>query len=496
MPPVARKHRDVPRWQPRIAIIGAGVSGILVAIKLRERGFTAFSVYEKASTLGGTWRDNRYPGIACDVPAHLYVYSFAPSAKWTHRYAGGADIHRYYASMADQYGIADKIRYNIEIALAEWRDGAWKLTTTSGEAIRADIVISAVGRLHHPSQPHIAGLENFAGQIFHSARWPEALSLAGKHVGLIGTGSSATQMTAPLARQVEQLILFQRTPQWVLSMPNPPVKRSRRWLFQLFPESLKTYYRRLEQELAQLTSSLMGGDTAPLEHACRQSLALIRDPELRAKMTPNYTPGCKRLIMSPDFHEAVQRANVAVETAPIDHIEARGVVTEDGRLHELDVLVLATGFKVDAFMRPMTLVGENGITLDHVWADGPMNYRSVAIPHMPNFFMINGPYSPGGSAPVVAIAEVQTGYVLQCVERVVEHRVALAPSPERSAILLAEIRQRALKTVWATGGCKSWYLDKDGIPIYNPLSLQQLSEQLATPDFGDFTETPLETVPA
>ena len=479
--------------QPRIAIIGAGISGILVAIKLSERGLTDYTLYEKAETLGGTWRDNRYPGIACDVPSHLYVYSFAHNPNWTHRYATGPDIQAHYTEVAERYGVTRRIRANTEIASAVWSGRDWTLTTKAGETIYADILISAVGRLHHPSVPEINGLDSFAGQAFHSARWPKGLTVHGKRIGIIGTGSSATQMTAAIAGKAAKLSLFQRTPQWVVAMPNPKIEGWRRWLFKLWPDAMKTYYNKLEQEIIALTSGFLEGDTSAVQAYAQAGLDTVHDPDLRTRLTPNYKAGCKRLVISPNFHEAVQHPSVELVDTAIDHVAAEGVVTTDGKLHPLDVLVLATGFKVDAFMRPMTMTGEGGVTLEEVWADTPMNYRSMMIPHMPNFFMINGPYSPGGSSAIPAIIETQTAWLMKCLDRLLARNVALTPSPERSAELIAELRERAKKTIWATGGCKSWYLDKEGVPIYNPVSLPELKQQLAEPDFGDMVEIPIPT---
>ena len=479
--------------QPRIAIIGAGISGILVGIKLSERGLTDYTLYEKAETLGGTWRDNRYPGIACDVPSHLYVYSFAHNPNWSHRYAGGPEIQAHYSKVAGDYGVTPRIRCNTEIAHAEWTGRDWTLTTRAGETISADILISAVGRLHHPSMPDIKGLDSFAGTSFHSARWPQGLVPDGKRIGIIGTGSSATQMVAAMGGKATKLSLFQRTAQWVIPVPNPKIETWRKWLFRLWPAAMKTYYAKLEQEIIALTSGFLEGDTSAVQAFAQTGLDTVRDPELRAKLTPGYKAGCKRLIMSPDFYQAIQHPQVELVTSGIDRIVPEGVMTQDGKVHELDVLVLATGFKVDAFMRPMTMTGEDGVPLEQVWSNTPMNYRSMMIPHMPNFFMINGPYSPGGSSAVPAIIEIQTAYLMKLLDRVLTGHVALTPSPERSTELVAAMRERAMKTIWATGGCKSWYLDKEGVPIYNPVSLPELREQLAEPADEDFIEVPIPT---
>lgn len=478
---------------PRILIIGSGISGILTGVKLLERGIDTFTILEKAQTLGGTWRDNTYPGVACDVPAHLYSFSFEPNPDWTHRFATGPDLWSYFDRTARKYGVSPHIRYGVEVGSAAWRDGTWEVVTTDGETLEADIVVSATGRLHHPAVPDLNGLEDFTGRVFHSARWDPSVDLRGTRLGLIGTGSSATQITAATVDQVAHLDLFQRTPQWVYPMSNARIPWWRRALLRLSRSYGIRYYHRLEEEINEIGRAATGEKAAAdaRDRACLDALATVRDPQLRAKLTPDYAVGCKRLVISGTFHDAVQRPNVDVVTEKIERIEANGIRTTDGELHELDVLVLATGFRADAYMRPMTMTGEDGITLDEIWAEVPMNYKSVALPHMPNFFMINGPFSPGGSASVLSIIETHVAYVMQLIDRTVERDVVLRPSPERSAELLTGIRERASRTVWGTGGCTSWYLDRTGVPLVNPILLDELTADMAAPDFADFDETPL-----
>jgi cation diffusion facilitator CzcD-associated flavoprotein CzcO len=474
--------------QPRIVVIGSGVSGILMGIQLRERGLLNFTILEKATTLGGTWRDNRYPGVACDVPAHLYSFSFEPNPNWTHRFATGAQLWDYFNGVAEKYGVAAHIRYGKEVTDARLRGREWILTTADGETLAADIVVSAVGRLHHPSLPDIAGLEDFAGTLVHSAQWDPSIDLEGKRLGVIGTGSSATQITTATVDTVDRLTLFQRTAQWVWPVPNEKVPWWRRLRLKLSRSYGLRYYRELEEFINEIGRAAKG-DAAAVEArntAVREALAAVRDPELRAKLTPDYEIGCKRLVISGRFYDAVQRPNVDVVTDPILQVEPAGLRTADGVLHPLDVLVLATGFHADSYLRPMTVTGQDGVDLDKLWAEVPMNYKSVALPHMPNFFMINGPFSPGGSASVLSIIETHVGYVMQLIDRVVENGVTLAPDPFRSAELLNEIRERASKTVWGTGGCTSWYLDKNGVPLVNPLLLEELAEDMRVPVFDDY----------
>ena len=475
-------------------VIGAGIAGILTTIRLRERGLTDVTVLEKADSLGGTWRDNVYPGVACDVPAHFYSFSFAPNPGWTHRFATGAQLWEYFAGVADEYGVTPHVRFGVEATDATWYGDHWTVTTDSGDRLDAEIVISCTGRLHHPKQPDIPGIADFSGTVVHSARWDPSIDLDGARLGVIGTGSSATQITAATASRVAHLDLFQRTAQWIFPMENAPIPWWRRLLLRI-PAYGRHYYRRLEEEINEIGRAATGDPRAAQERkqTCLDALNSVRDPELRAKLTPAYEVGCKRLVISGTFYDEVQRDTVEVVTADIERVEPQGVRTADGELHPLDVLVLATGFHADAYVRPMTVTGEDGIGLDEVWADVPMNYKSVALPHMPNFFLVNGPFSPGGSASVLSIIETHVAYVMQLVDRAVAAGVALEPDPARSAELLAAIREKASNTVWGTGGCTSWYLDRNGVPLVNPILLDDLRADMARPDFADFHEVPAGT---
>lgn len=472
----------------RIVVIGSGIAGILTGIELRSRGLTDFTILEKAETLGGTWRDNVYPGVACDVPAHLYSFSFAPNVAPTRRFASGPELWDYFRGIADSYGITEHIRYGTEVADARWDGSRWTLSTTGGETYVGDVVVSGVGRLQQPKVPDLEGLGDFRGRVFHSARWDREADIDGARLGIIGTGSSATQMTVATAPRVAHLDLFQRTAQWIFPMDNTPIPWWRRTLMRLVPGYARRYRDGIKQWVDEIGRAATGdeGAAAQRKQLCVDALAQVRDPELRAKLTPDYEVGCKRLVISGEFYDSVQRDNVDVVTDPVARIEPDGVRTVDGVLHPLDVLVLATGFRADAYLRPMTVTGEDGITLDDIWADVPMNYKSVALPHMPNFFLVNGPFSPGGSASVLSIIETHVGFVMQLIDRVVADGVALEPDPGRSAELLAEIRERASKTVWGTGGCTSWYLDANGVPLVNPILLDALEADMAHPDFADF----------
>jgi cation diffusion facilitator CzcD-associated flavoprotein CzcO len=478
---------------PRIVVIGAGIAGILMGIKLLERGVRTFTILEKANSLGGTWRDNTYPGVACDVAAHLYVYSFEPNPAWRRRFAKGREILGYYARTAKKYGVTPFVRFGQEVTSAEWRGSAWTVRTAAGLELEADIIVTATGRLHHPVYPDIAGLADFKGQAFHSARWPEGLALEGKRVGVVGTGSTATQITVALAAEVSRFLLFQRTPQWILPVADEPIPLWKRLWFRINRAAARAYYRELEAQTEARGAAATGDRAARAarDQICYDALAGVKDPDLRARLTPDYEVGCKRMVISERFYDAVQQPNVELVTEPIDHVAPEGVVTRDGRLHALDVLVLATGFDSRAYCRPMQVRGLDGTVLDEMWADVAWNYRSVSAPAMPNFFMINGPYSPGGSASVVSIIETHVGYVLQCIDRIAERKVALAPKQARAVAFLEDVRRRSKESVWGTGGCDSWYLDRHGVPTLDPIPLSVLASQMARVKFDDFEERPL-----
>ncbi len=476
----------------RFVIIGAGISGVLMAIKLRERGFRNIVILEKAAAMGGTWRDNVYPGVACDVAAHLYSYSFAGNPWWRSRYAKGPDIWKYYHRVARRHSVLPLIEYHSEVVSAEFADGAWIVTTSDGRRFDTDVVIAAAGRLHAPVMPQIEGRESFAGAAFHTARWNPAIPLAGRRIGLIGTGSSATQIITALSGRAAKLSVFQRTPQWVFPVKDTPNAWWRRLGFWISKRQWHRYYLQLRSETEARGKAATASEEGrkARDQVCLDALAAIRDPQLRAKLTPDYDVGCKRLVFSDGFHEAVQHESVDIVVDPIDRIVPEGVVTSDGRLHELDVLAFATGFDAHAYIRPMKVVGEGGVTLDEVWRDLPLTYRAIAIPHMPNFLMINGPYSPGGTSSVVGIAEAQVDYILQLIDRIVGAGVLLSPREESSRDWLEAIREKSRHSVWGTGGCQSWYLDKTGTPTLDTSTLSELQAQLSTPQWDDFIERP------
>ncbi|MBI1816949.1 MAG: NAD(P)/FAD-dependent oxidoreductase [Deltaproteobacteria bacterium] len=482
---------DSPQRSLRVAIIGAGMAGILSAIKLDEAGYHDYAVYEKADRLGGTWRENTYPGIACDVPSHLYSYSFAPNPDWSYRYSPGAEIQTYLEGVARQYGVDQRIRFGAEIARCEFSGGRWQIETTSGLRDQADIVIAATGVLHHPNVPDIDGLDDFAGTRFHSARWDHSTPVDGRRIGVIGTGSTGVQIVAALVERVAKLTLFQRTAQWIAPQENPPYSSAEQAEFRRQPEIMRTMHHEMSRMLAENFSNVAVDASSPqmklIEDVCRANLeSHVRDPELREKLRPNYRAACKRLVVSPNFYAAIEQPNAELVTEAIERVEVDGVRTRDGRLHPLDVLVLATGFRVDRFLRPMEVIGRGGTRLDDVWAQRPAAYLSISIPGFPNLFMLNGPNGPVGNFSLIEVAELQIAYILQLIELIRVGRCReISASASATARFDAERVEQAKRTVWATG-CRSWYLDDRGIPAVWPWTFDRFREEMAAPQLDAY----------
>ena len=473
----------------KVAIIGAGMSGLCMAAKLQDAGIDSFTIFEKADDVGGTWRDNTYPGLTCDVPSRYYSYSFRPNPDWSRLLPPGPEIQTYFRQVAEERGIRPHIRFGATVTSARYDDGKWRLTTADGEET-FDVLITATGVLRVPRYPEIPGRDTFAGPAFHSSRWDHSVSLPDKRIGLIGTGSTGVQIVAELGGKVRQLKVFQRTAQWVCPMANlrySPLTRAalHRWSkLNWLPYRFWGWYTKFMFGRAPIRP---GFQRWLFTFLCRLNLRLsVRDPRLRAKLTPKDQPMCKRLIFAGHFYRSVRQPGVEVITEAIDHIEPRGVVTADGTLHELDLLVYATGFDARAYVRPMEVIGEGGLSLDEVWADGPMAYRSVAVPGFPNLFMLMGPHSPIGNQSLVPIAEDQADYAMWWIEQLRDGRVrAAAPTETATKEYNQSMKAAMPQTIWVTG-CSSWYLGKDGLPELFPWTPETHRELLRRPELADF----------
>lgn len=466
---------------PTVAVVGAGMSGLCMGMKLKQAGIESFRIFEKAAEIGGTWRDNTYPGLSCDVPSRFYSYSFEPNPDWSRSFSPGPEIWRYFDRVAEKYGLRPHISLNADVVSARHEDGRWHLRTREGEETEADFLIAACGVLHHPKYPTIPGLESFAGRAFHSARWEHDVQLRDRRIGVIGTGSTGVQIVTALAPVARRLTVFQRTAQWILPVANRRYLRPGRALWRRFPALNRLSYRAYQRSFEALLGRAVVEpcwQRSLISGICRRHLRSIQDPQLRAKLTPDYQPMCKRLVMSAGFYDAVQRPNVDIVTEGIERVEPAGLVTRGGTLHELDVLVMATGFDAHAYIRPMELVGPDGSTLDDVWPDEPRGYRTVALPGFPNFFMLMGPHSPVGNQSLIAVAETQADYALGWIRAFAEGRLAsVAPTPQATEAFNREMAEAMPRTVWMTG-CQSWYIGRDGLPMLWPWTPARHREML------------------
>lgn len=472
----------------RYAVIGAGMAGILAAIKLKASGET-FTVYEKSDRLGGTWRDNRYPGLTCDVPAHAYTYSFEPYPEWRAYYATGAEVQGYFEMVAAKYDVLSSIRFGCEVTALVWDEGRalWQLTLASGETSEVEVVIAASGVLHYPKIPDLPGLESFAGHAFHSARWDDSAPIDGAKVGLIGCGSTGIQIVTALNKRVEKLIAFQRSPQWVMPVPFFEYSDEEREAFRQDSALIDAirYNQDYINAILRFTDGVTdidGPQMAEIEAYCLANLEnSIRDPALKEKLRPRDRAACKRLIYSWCYYEEVQHPAVYVDTGGIAQVEPQGVRMEDGTFHELDTLVLATGFHADRFIRPTTVSGRGGASLDDAWKVRPSAYYALTVPGFPNFFMLNGPTGPVGNFSLIDIAEMQWGYVEQLLEHL-RNGNASAVVPTTEAFQEYETRRiaAAKKSIFGSG-CTSWYLDDEGVPATWPWNYQAFVDAMARP---------------
>ncbi len=473
--------------RPRFAVLGAGMAGILAAIKLREAGHRDVVIYEKADRPGGTWRENTYPGLTCDVPSHTYSYVFEPNPEWSQQLAPGPEIQAYLEGIVGKYDLDVLIRYGQEVVRCSRDDGRWQLETRSGLRDQADFVIAATGVLHHPRYPDIEGLESFEGACFHTARWDHGVPLDGRRVGVVGNGSTGVQLVCALAGRASRLFQFQRTAQWIMPARNRAYSEEEKASFRADPELPR---RKLASGASgalfeRFNNAIVEPDSADMKEMQRIVLEnleqSVTDPVLREKLRPDYMVMCKRLVYSPDYYRAIQHPDAELVTGGIERVEPRGVRTHDGRLIELDVLALATGFRVDQFMRPIRITGRGGVDLEDFWAVRPRAYLSISMPDFPNFFMLNGPNGPVGNLSLIEVAERQWEYIETLIGLVLSGRAReVCVSREAMQAFDQDRIDAAKRTVWATG-CSSWYLDAEGIPASWPWTYQRFQEEMRAP---------------
>ncbi|CAM2810142.1 4-hydroxyacetophenone monooxygenase [Mycobacterium intermedium] len=453
--------------RPRVLVIGAGFGGLAAAYELSKDGLADVTVLEKADDIGGVWRDNTYPGAACDVPSNLYSYSFARKNDWKRRYAEQPDILSYINDTADRFGLRGLIRTGVEVTSAEYDDSTvtWRVTTSNGDTYEADVLIPAVGQLSRPAFPGIPGLDSFSGPSFHSAEWRHDVDLTGKCIAVIGTGASAIQFVPRIRETAGHVTVFQRSAPYVIPKPDRAYTPAHHGAFQRVPGfaaamrgviwELSEFMGLALVKAAPLARVLKGLAAANLKHH-------IKDPVLRAKLTPDYPIGCKRVLFSNDWYPALACDNVDVETEHIVEVTPTGVRTADGRLHEVDVIIYGTGFKATEFLAPMTVTGRNGLDLQAEWADGARAHLGIAVPGFPNMFLIYGPNTNLGSSSIILMMEQQAGYIRQIVEELARRGTGRAFEVWRSVAEMydAEIQSRLERGVWSQ--CSSWYRTASG----------------------------------
>jgi cation diffusion facilitator CzcD-associated flavoprotein CzcO len=450
----------------RIAIVGSGFSGLGVAVRLKQEGIDDFVVLERAEDLGGTWRDNTYPGCACDVPSHLYSFSFAPNPQWSRTFSTQPEIWQYLRDVAREHGIDSHIRYSHEVTAARWdaADELWRIETTAGE-LTAAMLVAGAGPLSDPKLPEIAGIDSFKGKIFHSARWQHDHSLDGERVAVIGTGASSIQLVPRIQRQVGKLHIFQRTPPWVVPHRDRPISNWERRLYRIFPPAQKIVRGAVycARELYVLPLMRPRDGSLPERMARKHLRRQVPDPDLRAKLEPSYRIGCKRILISNAYYPALGQPNVEVVTDGIASISENGIVTADGREREIDTIILGTGFHVTDMPVAEWIYGGDGRTLAEVWQGSPQAYLGSTVVGFPNLFLMVGPNTGLGHNSIVFMIESQLHYLMDCLRfmdrrglEIVEVRAEVQQRFDK------EIQSRLKGTVWTSGGCVSWYLDEHG----------------------------------
>jgi cation diffusion facilitator CzcD-associated flavoprotein CzcO len=447
-------------------IVGAGFSGICAGIQLKKAGIDGFVILEKAAGVGGTWRENTYPGAACDVPSHLYSYSFEPNPKWSRAYGKQAEILAYLDHCVDKYGLRPHLRFGQHVSHARFDEasGVWHVRTAAGDRLVARALLLGNGALHIPQLPQIPGLASFQGKQFHSAHWDHSYDLTGKRVAVIGTGASAIQFVPEIAPRVKQLHVFQRTPPWIVPKRDRVMTGAERWLFEHVPA---THWLRRTGLYWLMESRVIGFAYAPkvlevAEKLVLRSLALqVRDPELRAKLTPGYRLGCKRVLISNDYYPALQRDNVELVTDAITEVTPRGVRAA-GKDYDVDAIICGTGFRVSEYLSSIEIVGRSGVELNAAWKSSLRNYLGITVSGFPNLFLLMGPNTGLGHNSMIFMIEAQARYATSAIEALRERDLAfLDVRPEAERAFRDELARKMKDTVWMTG-CSSWYQTPDG----------------------------------
>jgi len=466
-------ERNQPKRRLRVAIIGSGFSGLCVGIQLKRAGVESFMIFEKADRLGGTWRDNTYPGAACDVPAISYCFSFEQKTDWSRKWAPHDEILGYMEHCARKYGLLPHIRFGTEIAGASFDEGegVWALRTTTGETIVTEFLVCGTGQLNRPHTPEIAGAADFEGVSFHSARWRHDYDLTGKDIGVIGNAASAIQFIPQIARQVENLYVFQRTPNWMLPRGDRQFSDFERSMFARVPGLVRLYrwwnWARLEILFYPLIRRHERISRRTREISLENMRSLIPDSQLHKKLIPDYPPGAKRVLITDDYYQALARPNVHLVTSPIDRVTRDAILTRDGKQRRVDAIIYATGFQTTEFLAPMKIQGVAGKSLDRTWKDGARAYLGMSVAGFPNMFLMYGPNTNLGHNSIIFMIECQTRYIIDCIQQAV--RRGLKWIDVRADVMEAynaAIQEKLASSVWAQVD-HSWYKNDNGVITNN-----------------------------
>jgi cation diffusion facilitator CzcD-associated flavoprotein CzcO len=451
-----------------VGIVGAGFGGVGMGIRLRQEGIEDFEIFERGETVGGVWRANTYPGAACDVPSHLYSFSFAPGHNWSRRYAPQPEILDYMEEITDRFGMRSHLRLGTEVTAADFDEatGRWTVSLATGESREFDVLVTACGQLTRPQIPHVEGIENFEGRVFHSAEWDHSADLAGQKVAVIGTGASAIQFVPEIADEVAQLTIYQRSAPWILQKTDREYPGWERRIFERFP--LRVAAARAGF-FAFFESGTYGFTGAPWVLKPLRMLAdnyrrnELPDPELRARATPDYEFGCKRVLFTSDWYASLRRPNVDLLNGAVQRVTATGVVGADGVERPVDTIIWGTGFDASRFVSPMDVHGLDGRSLTETWGDSPEAFLGTTVSGFPNMFLMYGPNTNHGSGSVPYTLECQFNYVIDAIRKLQDRGLRwIDLKPEVQARWRAEIDRRSRETVWTTGGCTSWYTNEAG----------------------------------
>ena len=472
----------------RVAVIGAGFGGVAAAAALIRAGYHDVVLFERAASIGGVWRDNTYPGCGCDIPAPLYSYSFAPNPGWSRRFPPHEEILAYLRRTADELGVTGRVRLGTEVVEARWTGDRWRITTADGAATEADVLVPAVGQLGNPVVPVLPGAHRFAGPAVHTARWDPELPVDGRRIGVIGTGASAVQLVPAIAGRAARITVFQRSAPWTLPRPDRRYGAARRWAYARMPALMRlpragTWAMTVVAGRAVVGGRAAGAVLRAVSHA--QRFLQVRDPALRARVTPADPMGCKRVLFTNDWLPTLSRPDVDLVTEKIVEVTPAGVRTADGVEHPCDVLVHATGFAAAEFLSGLRVVGRDGRVLADEWRDGAYAHLGMTVPGFPNLFLIYGPNTNTGNTSVLYFHESQARYLVQAVRRIAAARRPLEVRRAVAAAFDTEIQRRLAHSVWV--GCRSWYRDAAGRVVTNwPGMAGEYRRRTARLDPADF----------